>query len=84
MQYIIEVGRYIKDPISPFSIHMALSLFDRYMSYLSETGTPEMKEAAARDMEVLLQRKLIFILHPHMFNILEVRMDRQLNSPSYF
>lgn len=52
MEYLVETGRYIKNPISPFSVHMAISLFDRYMSYLSTDGTSDMKDRAARDIEV--------------------------------
>lgn len=52
MEYFVETGRYIKFPISPFSIHMAIGMFDRYMSHISERGSLEAKNSAAKEMEV--------------------------------
>lgn len=53
MEYFVETGRYIpQNPISPFSVHMAISLFDRYMSHLALKGSSELKEEAAEEVEV--------------------------------
>lgn len=52
MEYFIETGRYIRSPISPFSVQMAINMFDRYMSYLADRGSDEMKAQAAAEVEV--------------------------------
>lgn len=51
--FMIEIGRGIAAPVSDFSIHMAINLFDRYLSRLGKDGTETIKERGARELEAV-------------------------------
>lgn len=53
VQFIVDVGRGVATPISNFSIHMAINLFDRYMSQVGRSSKTELRERAAKDIAVI-------------------------------
>lgn len=71
VEYFQETGNFIANAISPFSIHISVSLFDRYMSYLAEHGTPEIKETAAQEIEVGKKGKEFLMGRDFSFNNLK-------------
>jgi hypothetical protein len=52
LQCIVDLGRGIATPISDFSIHMAINLFDRYLSHLGRCKSINIKERVAASIEV--------------------------------
>lgn len=52
VQFIVDVGRGVATPISNYSIHMAINLFDRYLSQLGRSKNNELRERAAKDIAV--------------------------------
>ncbi|XP_053990774.1 uncharacterized protein LOC128882936 [Hylaeus volcanicus] len=53
LQCIVDLGRGIATPISDFSIHMAINLFDRYLSHLGRCKSTNIKERVAASIELV-------------------------------